>query len=505
MPLRGMRAKVLILAAALFVVNQTALGFSTEHPKLQTQPTSTMTNGKNDLVEHHYENLRHIIASDQDQQDHFRQAKKEPTIEGDGRILTLDELKSKCQHFSRLFGLNRYGDTAENLSDGVDKPISSTERFTVRPLVEVTRRPVFIKNRPAFIQKNEAGFYVTVSPLSETTTKRPFWVTNPQYQKVSQAIPLTTTTTATPTTTRSSDTTTAKPKITIKYTKYEPVILQKTVLTDGRVMYHWHRSLPTTPLELAAPSPAYEYPLPMPISQRNFDLSKEHTVNPNSTTSTTTERSSWLFMPFSGIFGGAHEEETTTAETITTPSTVMANSDEIQSVVKSVTSSYLSAEDLKPAQLKLVVPIHYDDLDSNLVVHNNNLTPHQQATSELQVIKAVGIPQTIPRFHLGYTENGYGLTYNDGMQYARGLYGSPYINYQAYEGGAVKREAGMMELSLKNGFRSIYFSHGKQPKNSHQGDNMDYYEISGGITYLYRITVPEQLKFSKLTFKVILE
>ncbi|XP_066257795.1 uncharacterized protein [Euwallacea similis] len=444
MPLRGMRAKVLFLAAVLSAVNQSALGFPTELPKLQTQSTSTTINGKNDLVNQHYESLRHIIASEQGQQDHHRSVKKEPIIEGDGKILTLDELRSKCQHFSRLFGLNHYGNTSENLSDSIDKPISTTERFTGRPLIEVTRRPVFIKNRPAFIQKNEAGFYVTVAPLSETT-KRPFWVTSPQYPKVSQAMPLTTTTTNTPITTTSSVTTTVKPKITIKYTKYEPVILQKTVLTDGRVMYHWHRSLPTTPLELAAPPPTYEYPLPMPISQRNFDLSNEHTVNPNSTTSTTTEKSSWLFMPFSSIFGSAQEEETTTAETITTSSTVMANSDEVQNIVKSVASSHPSAEDFKPAQLKLVVPIHYDDLDSNLVVHNNKFTPHQEATSELQVIKAIGVPQTVPRFHLGYTGNGYGLTYSDGMQYGGGLYGPPYINYQAYEGGTVKREADKME------------------------------------------------------------
>lgn len=54
--------------------------------------------------------------------------------------------------------------------------------------------------------------------------------------------------------------------------------------------------------------PAYEYP----VAQRNLGtiegVSTEITTKPT----TTTEKSSWLFVPFSNFFGGSHEEESTT-------------------------------------------------------------------------------------------------------------------------------------------------------------------------------------------------
>lgn len=164
----------------------------------------------------------------------------------------------------------------------VDRPSSTVvpERYEYpnQPVIEVTRRPVFIRNKPAFIQKNGAGFYVTTSPLGEPaffknflmkytnltnlggnetpTTKRPFWYTSSHIPRVSSTTTPSTTTTKQTTeahkTTEAPTTTTStiKPKIKIKYTKFEPVILQKTILTDGRVMYHWHRSLPTTAVDL---------------------------------------------------------------------------------------------------------------------------------------------------------------------------------------------------------------------------------------------------------------
>lgn len=165
-------------------------------------------------------------------------------------------------------------------SEIIDRPSSTVvpERYEYpnQPVIEVTRRPVFIRNKPAFIQKNGAGFYVTTSSLGKslffenllikssylggsealTTTKRPFWFTSTNIPRVTTkytTTPSTTTTTTTEaheSTEAPAPTTSAKPKIKIKYTKFEPVILQKTILTDGRVMYHWHRSLPTTAVDL---------------------------------------------------------------------------------------------------------------------------------------------------------------------------------------------------------------------------------------------------------------
>lgn len=186
--------------------------------------------------------------------------------------------------FIRLFGLNQYAPAGSLVdSEIIDRPSSTgaPERYEYpnQPVIEVTRRPVFIRNKPAFIQKNGAGFYVTTSPLGKVvilenfltkssrlggneapTTKRPFWFTSTNIPRVTTKYTPSTTTPSTTTTKQTTEahdsteapapTTSAKPKIKIKYTKFEPVILQKTILTDGRVMYHWHRSLPTTAVDL---------------------------------------------------------------------------------------------------------------------------------------------------------------------------------------------------------------------------------------------------------------
>lgn len=66
---------------------------------------------------------------------------------------------------------------------------------------------------------------------------------------------------------------------------------------------------PTAPL--ATPviqPPTYEYP----PAQRNLGAIEPNTLGTPTTSTTTTEKSSWLFVPFSSLFGGSHEEETTT-------------------------------------------------------------------------------------------------------------------------------------------------------------------------------------------------
>lgn len=127
-------------------------------------------------------------------------------------------------------------------------------------------------NAPPTVE-NKPGFYITAetTPTKATTTT-------------------TTTTTTTPK---------PKPPQDIKYIKLEPVILQKTILSDGRTIYYWHKSLPS---HIAPPSttsqPITTSPLPPQPQQhtttsynfRNFFPSFYQVGSIESTSTTTTEK-----------------------------------------------------------------------------------------------------------------------------------------------------------------------------------------------------------------------
>lgn len=86
-----------------------------------------------------------------------------------------------------------------------------------------------------------------------------------------------------------------------------------------------------------------------------------------------------------------------------------------------------------------MVPIHYDDIDANLAPPGENA--YRKAVSPtLEVIKTVGVPQNVPRYSLGYTGTGYGLTYANGMGYGGQFYGPSYLNHQPYKNSPVKRD-----------------------------------------------------------------
>lgn len=133
-------------------------------------------------------------------------------------------------------------------------------------------------NAPPRVE-NKTGFYITAEPTpTKTTTGTPITITS------------TSTTTATPK---------PKPPQNIKYIKLEPVILQKTILSDGRTIYYWHKSLPshiappsTTPQPITTPAPT-----PLPQQQpsanynfRNFFPSFYPVGSVESTSTTTTEK-----------------------------------------------------------------------------------------------------------------------------------------------------------------------------------------------------------------------
>lgn len=68
----------------------------------------------------------------------------------------------------------------------------------------------------------------------------------------------------------------------IQLIKFEPVILQKTILKDGKVLYYWHKSLPF-PQYLMVPK--LDYPNPSSATNPPY---KSQISHPTSTTSTTT-------------------------------------------------------------------------------------------------------------------------------------------------------------------------------------------------------------------------
>ncbi|KAH1011435.1 uncharacterized protein LOC109537054 [Dendroctonus ponderosae] len=444
-----MRVKV-IFAVVLTTILPATLCFPSESYK---QP-----NASSDTPTLNYPTLRHQssyrsdeLTNQQAKSEEPKSVKKEKsivTIEEE-RFPSLDELREKCQHFSRLFGLNQYGSGSiegEENGDYSNRRTSSTMStdYYNRPVIEVTRRPVFIRNKATFIEKGSGGFYVTASSIGNpsTTTRKPVWST--AYSKILPPSTLHTTTTPKPTTTASTETvpesTTLKSKIKVKYTKFEPVILQKTILTDGRVMYHWHKSLPTASVDLAEPlavPPAYEYPPRLPLGQRNLGSNEGVPIEVTTKPTTTTEKSSWLFVPFSNFFGGSHEEESTTdaVSTTTTSTTTSKPPEDPLSTPKPILRQLPTEPPAKAAELKLVVPIHYDNIDSTLGSQSERFgfyrppagaTNEPVSSSSLHVIKTVGMPQHIPRYSLGYTGSGYGLTYG-------GLYSPEFLNYQGYE------------------------------------------------------------------------
>ncbi|CAH1986384.1 unnamed protein product [Acanthoscelides obtectus] len=157
------------------------------------------------------ENIKKIVADQEDQirGDYPVLSSKQDLQSKDLESMTLEELKSKCQQLYRLL-------SAANKTQQ-QQPLVSNNRLVNHKLPETSARPVYVQMKPSYKSKypttiKPTGFYVT-QPHVATTTKRPA--------------------TSTPSTPP------------IKYIRLEPVILQKTILSDGRTVYYWHRSLPT--------------------------------------------------------------------------------------------------------------------------------------------------------------------------------------------------------------------------------------------------------------------
>lgn len=252
--------------------------------------------------------------------------------------MSLDELKIRCQHFAKLFNNNR-NDSAfiQNKNDRIEQ-ISYTSKLTNHKPFNLQKRPVYIQPniiaRVPMIQKTN-GFYITTQPTT-TTTKKP---TTP--------VPL---------------------QHSIKYIRLEPVILQKTILNDGRTIYYWHRSLPT----------AVQYSTNKKLNNEDVrkhtknstELNKYDTTT-SSTTSTTTTSSSSLsssYYDFRNLFPSFYNARyeippttSTTSSSTTTTTTTTPTTTKVQ--------EQQNDELLYTHQLRFVVPVPYENSDKTTLKH----------------------------------------------------------------------------------------------------------------------------------------
>lgn len=154
------------------------------------------------LPERQTESIKRVSAEHKDISSEYPPiTNREPQQEIDK--MSLEQLQIKCQQLSKLLSQSTtIRPPNHKYPDIQERPIYYPTRATFRPI----RYPQTMKPQ---------GFYVT-APTTTTTTKRP---------QISM-----------------SD----QPTTPIKYIRLEPVILQKTILGDGRIVYLWHKSLPTT-------------------------------------------------------------------------------------------------------------------------------------------------------------------------------------------------------------------------------------------------------------------
>lgn len=246
--------------------------------------------------------------------------------------LSLEELRKKCEHFSKIFNITNPNHRLS--SDSQVKPTSNN----------VQKRPVFIpdRHRPTTQKplRTVNGFYIT-----QITTKKP--------ANQAQELPHN-----------------------VKFIKLEPVILQKTILSDGRVIYYWHRSLPSSIQQSSVQQPAStqysqvkQPTVAQHYQQHNYGPAKASLnqvpkpstqySNPSgyyNTPSTTTPSSSGLglsnYFPFYWSSGSNAEpttESTTTSTTVSTTTSTQKSTDDKE-------------RDLLYAnQLRFVVPVPYED------------------------------------------------------------------------------------------------------------------------------------------------
>lgn len=216
--------------------------------------------------------------------------------------MSLEELRIKCQHFAKFFNTSRLQDTRPPL------PQKNDFQIGYRPIMfEQKKRPVYVPPTPPHSPRFPAtrpGFYITTQA---TTTAKPV-------------------TTPTPVTSN------------VKYIRLEPVILQKTILSDGRTVYYWHKSLPSA---VAYPAAQTAMQTQKPSTESSIEEEVvETTEQPHTTTGSYYNR-----YDIRNFFAFYRSPSTTTEKSTTTTTT---------------TTSKPNVGPLFQNQLRFVVPVPYD-------------------------------------------------------------------------------------------------------------------------------------------------
>lgn len=377
-----------------------------------------------ELIAQRTEDIKKIVAYQNQQQaiEYPVVTKLEPNYSEEVKKqiekLSIEELKIKCQHFSKLFQVNKTNANIPTVQNGVNpnQNVLNRSNNNHKPYSSQTR-PVYIPPKTTFKPKyfttpKPNGFYIT-----QGTTQKPTIHTQ---------------------------------KTPIKYIRLEPVILQKTILSDGRTVYYWHRSLPTA-VEVASdttqnnqlststdqtypsynnyygPPPVYNnynnipyaygnspyryapwsqnyapntyaaaYQNPYTSTEESSEKQKSTEATTESSTTSTTEQTSYgygfgSFLPFYGY----RQEETTTTTTDATTTTT--------------TTPQPTTEKLKPnnllyaQQLKFIIPVPYEDLNGGTSISARNpweLDQYAYYPKELQPSTVnVQVPYN-PTFHM---------------------------------------------------------------------------------------------------------
>lgn len=414
----------------------------TDSSQTNTEPIYNSTNDKNildEIANQQAENIKQIIAVEQREQagimnypginkpvlqynepkkeqplyiPQYNDPKKEQTLSLDK--LSLEELKLKCSHLAALLNSNKTSTTTT----------PPPNKYINYKFHETSPRPVYIP-RPSF------------RPIYSTTAKpNGFYITqNMKTPKPTLNVP---------------------PAAPIKYIRLEPVILQKTILSDGRTMYYWHKSLPTAveyansavtqevpnnqppayvaPPQYEAPPYKYGYNYNPYTSNKNvygypnngYGMTNayyiptknnggsyansypyiEHaapernqhvevtTNEPTTTTEATTYNGYGLgnFIPFYSFSRGSEASSTTTT---TTPAP--DHTSEITITAKPVAEKHPGEELLYAQQLKFVVPV---PLEGASYRYQWGFDPYAYYPKELQPNSVnVQVPYT-PTFHM---------------------------------------------------------------------------------------------------------
>jgi len=322
-------------------------------------------------------NLDSIILSKQK----IAQAQKKLTKNDSN--LSIEELRAKCEQLQKLLNNKNNKNDIEN-SDNVETEKEETKNVLSSYPQSVTNLPYGYSSNLPYNRFKVSGYQHRNMPSQLNLYKSEY-----TYKPSMSGFYVTTeVTSTTPKNVEISTTPNPKKSINnVKYIRLEPVILQKTFLGDGRVVYYWHKSLPTS----------IHYPQKQHISSKRIDelpMTQFITTTPKIVTTeppTTTTTSSGFFLRnlFPTFYSSIDYKKPTSTTTTPKPPPTTEK-----------VNNY-------PQQLRFVVPVPMENEDSYTVkqpyefdqfsyypkeLHAHTVNVQVPYAPSFPVIKAVDIP-----------------------------------------------------------------------------------------------------------------